>query len=404
MAGLQKKRSKAATRTQSQKPRLRSIFLFLVAAFTASQLLFKVEMSVSDYGNQFLWRNADAAYDEYELQLFMHNRRTALINESTVMELGANIRVDDMNFSRFLKNAFGDTLEWAGNESSWYDIFTDPNRGDLVVGKVGWSLCPAYKAFNRSNGGKPHVVFAHINENWGVFSSPVPNRTVDWYDLMLLWENQGCDRDDLHTYLNHPNLLAVFTTTHQSTIEPHPKVFPLPLGVTLAKQASEQLHAKPMSNRTKTVMINMSSFGGRPSIAKSVIANFGGTLNNTYKDGSDFWQQLREAKFILCPSGLGWDTYRSWEALVMGAIPVLETYYRRDGFYQAYDGLPVLWVDHYDNVTPSLLEKAYPIILAKAHEYKFEKLTIQWWIDLINSKRVAAPRYHTVLARRLLLF
>jgi hypothetical protein len=82
----------------------------------------------------------------------------------------------------------------------------------------------------------------------------------------------------------------------------------------------------------------------------------------------------------------------------------LETYYRRDGFYQAYDGLPVLWVDHYDNVTPSLLEKAYPIILAKAHEYKFEKLTNQWWIDLINSKRVAAPRYHTVLARPLLLF
>ena len=126
-------------------------------------------------------------------------------------------------------------------------------------------------------------------------------------------------------------------------------------------------------------------------IAERVIANFNGTLKNTYKDGSDYWEHLRESKFILCPSGLGWDTYRAWEALVIGTIPILETYYREDGFYRTFDYLPVLWVEHFDNVTPSLLEEAYPKILSKAQEYKFEKLTNQWWVNLINSYRPSLP-------------
>jgi hypothetical protein len=56
--------------------------------------------------------------------------------------------------------------------------------------------------------------------------------------------------------------------------------------------------------------------------------------------------------------------------------------------YRAYDNLPVLWVDHYDNVTPELLEREYPRILVKAKEYTFEKLTNQYWIDLVNSYRM----------------
>jgi hypothetical protein len=44
-------------------------------------------------------------------------------------------------------------------------------------------------------------------------------------------------------------------------------------------------------------------------------------------------------------------------------------------------------VDHYDNVTPELLMREYPWILSRAKEYTFEKLTNQWWIDLVNSYR-----------------
>ena len=93
------------------------------------------------------------------------------------------------------------------------------------------------------------------------------------------------------------------------------------------------------------------------------------------------------SKFILAPSGLGLDCYRNWEAMILGAIPVLETYNRRDGLFRAYDDLPVLWIDHFDNVTPTLLEREYPRIISRARDYKFEKLTLQYWIDLVDGYR-----------------
>jgi hypothetical protein len=59
-------------------------------------------------------------------------------------------------------------------------------------------------------------------------------------------------------------------------------------------------------------------------LGREFIANFNETLNNTYNTGgqTSYWQELHHSKFILCPSGLGWDTYCSCEALVMGAIPI----------------------------------------------------------------------------------
>jgi len=155
-------------------------------------------------------------------------------------------------------------------------------------------------------------------------------------------------------------------------------------GVNIARNDDNQ-----QSNRV--LLVALSDFLHRPLIAEHVIANFNGSIRNRYKDGSDYLQNLQNAKFTLCPGGFGWDTYRAWESMVMGSIPVLETYYRKDGFYRVFDDLPVLWVDHFDNVTPALLESSYPKILARAEEYNFAKLTKHWWVDYINSFRFDFP-------------
>ena len=182
---------------------------------------------------------------------------------------------------------------------------------------------------------------------------------------------------------------AVFTVTHQCI--DHPKVFSVPLGLKYPN-IPEVFYETSLPNRTNLLFMALSGFGGRPSITQRITSNFNGTVQNHYHDGTDYFRELRAPKFMICPSGLGWDTYRTWESLVMGTIPVLETYGRQDGFYRTFDDLPVLWVDHYDNVTPSLLEEAYPRILRGARNYKFEKLTNWWWVDLINSFRDGQAR------------
>jgi hypothetical protein len=328
----------------------------------------------------------------------MYNQRRSLINESSVIDLGFNER--EALPSRFLQHYFGSEIEMV---ESWNQVneternarlrdFASPTHAhaDLLYGR----LCDTILFFRETNGVRRHVLISHLNENWGAFSTTVPNRTVNWGEWEDHFKLDGCTTEDLWWYLNHTNVSAVFTVTHQWL--DHPKVFSLPLGIKqeAAARVSQELTLQGtmgFNNRTELLLIAQSEFQHRPLIAEHVIANFNGMIRNRYKDGSDYWQNLQRAKFTLCPSGLGWDTYRAWEAIILGTIPVLETYYRTDGFYRVFDDLPVLWVDHFDNVTPSLLETSYPKILARAKEYNFAKLTKLWWVDFINSFRYDFP-------------
>eukprot|EP00956_Cyclotella_meneghiniana_P015113 scaffold22931_cov50-Cyclotella_meneghiniana.AAC.3 len=328
---------------------------------------------------------------------YMYNQRRSLINESSAIKMSFN-QNGKIGAMLFHYN-FGDEIEYigytyeGGKPSTWRDTdvarrnstlhrMANVSRGDLLHGQV----CDVLNFFRETNGVRKHVLLSHFNENWGAFSTPVPNRTVNWGEWEMHFTNEGCKMDDLYWYLNHTNVSAVFTCTHQWI--DHPKVFSVPLGVKDPIMIARQIELQKDDNRTELLLISQSSSDTRTPIANSVIANFNGTIQNRYRmAGTDYWQDLRNSKFILCPSGMGWDTYRAWEAMCLGTIPVLETYGRKDGMYRVYDDLPVLWVENYDNVTPALLEDSYPKILAKAEEYNFAKLTNQWWIDFVNSYR-----------------
>ena len=332
---------------------------------------------------------------ERSLQQYMHQRRLALINESSVVQY---TRVYEHFFNEtimLLKRQFEFGDEGAicpySNETTRDDflhIFTmdlnNHGRSDILSGM----LCCAIDGFFATGAIKKHVLFSMVNSNRGEFSRHVPNRTV------YRRNNNECDgHDKYYRYLNHTNVLLVVTVQHQHL--DHPKVLSIPLGQQSNAAGALQKHAHPdwflSNNRTNLLLINCDASPTRKPILQRVIANFGGNITNK-KDPNrvdEYFQQLSSSKYILSPSGMGWDCYRTWEAIIMGCIPVLETYYRRDGLYRTYDDLPVLWVDHYDNVTPSLLEREYPRILSRAREYKFEKLTTQWWVDLINRHRTS---------------
>jgi len=343
-----------------------------------------------------------SSVDVRAAERYMYNQRRALINESTVIKMSFN-QTGKIGAMFFHYN-FGDEIEYigyayeGGKAFTWKDSdearrndtlhrMADLSRGDLLHGQV----CDVLNFFRETNGVRKHVLLSHFNENWGAFSTPVPNRTVNWGEWEMHFTNDGCNITDLYWYLNHTNVSAVFTSTHQWI--DHPKVFSVPLGIKDPAMIERQIELqKEGNNRTELLLISQAFSDTRTPIANSVIANFNGTIQNRYRmAGSDYWQDLRSSKFVLCPSGMGWDTYRAWEAMCLGTIPVLETYGRKDGMYRMYDDLPVLWVENYDDVTPALLEASYPKILAKAKEYNFAKLTNQWWVDFINSFRSNLP-------------
>ena len=53
----------------------------------------------------------------------------------------------------------------------------------------------------------------------------------------------------------------------------------------------------------------------------------------------DHMMETAESRFALSPSGLGMDTYRLWQALLVGTVPVVES---NAGLDRTYSSLPVL--------------------------------------------------------------
>ena len=70
---------------------------------------------------------------------------------------------------------------------------------------------------------------------------------------------------------------------------------------------------------------------------------------------NQYIKETAEHKFQLSPPGLGPDCYRVWESLLVGTIPIVEHSY----FDWMYEGLPVLFIDKWEEVTPEFLEQKY---------------------------------------------
>eukprot|EP01042_Synura_sphagnicola_P005528 gene5528-7055_t len=111
------------------------------------------------------------------------------------------------------------------------------------------------------------------------------------------------------------------------------------------------------------------------------------------------YRRIARARFSIALPGLGYDTFRVWESLTMGTIPILE---RGIGLDKTLWRLPALLVDDFDLVTPALLHTAYVEALYRAPEFEFERLTQSfWWTFIMNVSRSSSidtvldkfPRY-----------
>mmetsp|Transcript_6394 Transcript_6394/g.18838 ORF Transcript_6394/g.18838 Transcript_6394/m.18838 type:complete len:523 (-) Transcript_6394:177-1745(-) len=292
-------------------------------------------------------------------------------------------------------------------------------------------ICASVRAFQKHDRSKRHVLIQRLDENFGALTNDVPSRTKLFYGSPDGWltNSGGCKLEELMEYLNHPNTIGLITTQHHAI--DHPKAHSLPLGIKPAtfKIMNEQWLVGPKGailnadanidtntntaitgfNKTQLLMINDSGWQHRAGITKQIIRRFDDAgyhnINNTYcRNGAIdgkivkghrcphnqselYVDELARSKFILCPSGLGWDSYRIWESLSMMTFPVIERFNRPyDGWRRSLDNLPVVWVDHFDDLTPELLEDEYRKLIALGSaNYEWQRLTKSYWTGFIES-------------------
>jgi hypothetical protein len=97
------------------------------------------------------------------------------------------------------------------------------------------------------------------------------------------------------------------------------------------------------------------------------------------------WERQSLFGFVLSPAGGGMDCHRTWEALLLGCIPIVKRF--NVPCDSIYDGLPVLLVDEWRDVTADLLQKTLMEFQSKrdSGEFKMERLTLQYWMEKIRS-------------------
>jgi hypothetical protein len=89
-----------------------------------------------------------------------------------------------------------------------------------------------------------------------------------------------------------------------------------------------------------------------------------------------YFIQLATSKFVICPPGNGPDTYRMWETLMVGSIPIVIDSSMIDHFMH---DLPIVSIYNYIDLTEGILEEVYEEMSNTTYTYNY--LRKQYWID-----------------------
>ena len=91
-------------------------------------------------------------------------------------------------------------------------------------------------------------------------------------------------------------------------------------------------------------------------------------------------RKLSNCKFVISPPGNGWSNHREWEALNLGAVPVVLSH---AGVNPVYGALPVLIVESYEQVTVQFLEREWQRRFGEGANpspaFSMERVYWPWW-------------------------
>lgn len=97
----------------------------------------------------------------------------------------------------------------------------------------------------------------------------------------------------------------------------------------------------------------------------------------------DYFQKLSLSRFAICPRGNAIDTFRLWDCLYLGVIPIVlnEALFHRD-----LQDLPILFlkdISDFSRLNASYLKRKYSEFLDK--KWNYHKLKIGYWLPYTNA-------------------
>lgn len=191
-------------------------------------------------------------------------------------------------------------------------------------------------------------------------------------------------------YLKEDKIIAWFGQNLENST--HPKIHPIPIGIANRCWAHGNVEIVSKMQQVgfgmkKNILLYM-NFHAQNYIQERgrVFAMFKEAPYCTLspaKEYSAYLLDLAQAKFVLSPRGNGLDCHRTWEALLMGAIPIVKT----SSLDPLFANLPVLIVKDWSEINKDFLEKKY--IEMQQMNFQMEKIYFDYWRNLIETYKVA---------------
>ena len=92
------------------------------------------------------------------------------------------------------------------------------------------------------------------------------------------------------------------------------------------------------------------------------------------------WTNMTKYAFVLSPRGDGLDCHRTWEALILGCIPIVKS----TPLDELYEGLPVLIVNSWTDINEELLNNT--IGEFKNRSFNYKKLELEYYMGKIKEQ------------------
>jgi hypothetical protein len=217
----------------------------------------------------------------------------------------------------------------------------------------------------------------------------------------------GClDDNDFSNLINNVYLIRWYSVN--CIQEKHYKLTLIPLGINLHSIALNQHKGWKWTNEqlspleTEKVMISIKNtskpfYERNPTCYSNFHFELRSSFNNPRREAifsipdnlifyepnrinlKQTWLNQSEYAFVVSPHGNGYDTHRTWEALILGCIVIV----KRSPLDILYKDLPVLIVNEWTDITKELLDNT--IQQFKNITFNYEKITTDYWKTLIKS-------------------
>ena len=198
--------------------------------------------------------------------------------------------------------------------------------------------------------------------------------------FLITHNGDGSAPGEFAKYLNDPRIIV---WCGQNCDLNHPKLIPIPIGIAnphwphgnakIMEMVLDYLEENPQREQYQKLYINFSVDTAHPDVRRPLYPLFENKSFAVFasrKPWKEYLLEMAQYQFVLSPFGGGLDCLRTWEALLVGSIPVVKT----STLDSLYADLPVIIVKNWDEITEEFLEKKYQEIIKKT--YNREKLFI----------------------------